>query len=115
MVTLATGWMKTCYGSRSASSRGACQVGEVGLAGWIFSEIGYWYQKGYKRLRGERMVRVMFLTFEISRPIQFKPWWYKSQLTIRCGWLWFAAGWHPLREDELHGLIKAGATVWGGE
>lgn len=57
----------------------------------------------------------MYFTLEISNPVQLKFWWYKSPLTFRFGFLWFAFGWHPLREDELHGLIKDGATAWGVE
>jgi hypothetical protein len=57
----------------------------------------------------------MYFTFEISSPVQLKFWWYKSCLTFRFGFLWFAFGWHPMREDQLHSLVKSGVTTWGKE
>lgn len=57
----------------------------------------------------------MYLTFEISTPFLVKPGYYKSSLTRRVYWLWFAIGYHPMREDELHDIIRSGVTQWGGK
>ena len=43
----------------------------------------------------------MYFTFEISRPFQRRPRLYRSKITIRFTWLYFALGWHPIREDEM--------------
>jgi hypothetical protein len=55
----------------------------------------------------------MYFTFEISNPVQLKAWWYVSPLTIRFGFLWFAFGWYPMREDEMYDLVERGLTKWG--
>lgn len=47
----------------------------------------------------------MLFMFECSRPSQKKPWWYRSDMNTRIGWLWFAFSFYRMREDEL--LAKA--------
>lgn len=54
----------------------------------------------------------MFFTFEISRPFQRRPFWHSSRISKRCGWLWFAIGFHPMREDELLDMARRGETEW---
>ena len=54
----------------------------------------------------------MFFTFEISNPCQWRPFFFKSSAVIRCGWLWFSIGWHPMREDEYFYLIQTGMLEW---
>jgi hypothetical protein len=55
----------------------------------------------------------MYFTFEISRPFHAKPFFFRSSVTIRAGWLWFAVGWHPMREDQHFIMVKKGLLTWG--
>lgn len=44
----------------------------------------------------------MYFVFEISNPIQIKPYIYRSHTTrIRVVWFWFAFSIHPGRYDEM--------------
>jgi hypothetical protein len=55
----------------------------------------------------------MCIVFEISKPFQIKPGFYRSSITIRFYWLWFAISWHPMREDEMISLAMNGKAYWG--
>ena len=58
----------------------------------------------------------MFMVFEISRPIVWKPYVYRSELTkLRLVWLCFALSFHKIRFDELMDLAAAGIAVWVGK
>lgn len=48
----------------------------------------------------------MLFMLEVSRPLQKKPWHYRSRINRRFGWLWFAFSIHHMREDQL---LKAAA------
>ena len=55
----------------------------------------------------------MFFVFEISKPFQFKPGFYRSEITIfRVWWLWFALELHAGRYDEMLNLSASGVVVW---
>ncbi|HEY6019785.1 MAG TPA: hypothetical protein VIY48_07740 [Candidatus Paceibacterota bacterium] len=54
----------------------------------------------------------MYFVFEISRPFQIKPGFYRSPITIRVYWLWFAVAFHPMREDELLKLALSNSVIW---
>jgi hypothetical protein len=55
----------------------------------------------------------MFFVFEISKPFQIKPGFYRSEITIfRVWWLWFALSLHPGRYDEMLDLSASGVVVW---
>jgi len=57
----------------------------------------------------------MYFTFEISRPICWRPSFYRSRLTtFSLTWLFFGISLHPMRQDEMHDLIRSGLTKWGG-
>lgn len=53
----------------------------------------------------------MFFVFEISRPLQLKPYFYNGNgvtTIFRVCWLWFALSIHPMRWDELIDLALSG-------
>lgn len=55
----------------------------------------------------------MFFVFEISKPFQIKPGFYRSEITLfRVWWLWFALSLHPGRYDEMLNLSASGVVVW---
>ena len=55
----------------------------------------------------------MFIVFEISKPFQIKPGFYRSEITVfRVWWLWFALNLHPGRYDEMLDLSASGVVVW---
>jgi hypothetical protein len=57
----------------------------------------------------------MFIVFEISRPVQWKPHTFKSGLTIfSVCWLLFRISIHPIRYDEMIELAMNGNAIWGG-
>jgi hypothetical protein len=58
----------------------------------------------------------MFFTFEISRPIQWLPGWWRCKgiTTLRVWWLFFSVSLHPMRYDEMISLAGEGTAVWGG-
>lgn len=43
----------------------------------------------------------MTLIFEMSKPFQLKPGFFKSRAMVRCWWLWFAVAYSPRRIDKL--------------
>ena len=45
----------------------------------------------------------MHIVFEISRPVQVRPGFYRCAgvTTFRIWWLWFAVSLHPMRHDEI--------------
>ena len=58
----------------------------------------------------------MFFTVEISRPIQWRPgfWRCPGITTCRVWWLWFSISLHPMRYDEIIALAGSGVVQWGG-
>ena len=54
----------------------------------------------------------MIIVLEISNPPQWKPGYYRSEITRRIWWLWFAVSFHPMRLDELIELANQNVAVW---
>ncbi len=52
----------------------------------------------------------MFVTFEVSRPIQWRPYFHRENgiTTARFTWLLFSVSLHPMRFDELLSLAMSG-------
>lgn len=56
----------------------------------------------------------MFITIEISRPIQWFPGWWRCKgiTTFRIWWLCFSISFHPMRWDEMIELASNGEVRW---
>ena len=51
----------------------------------------------------------MYFVFEISKPFQALPDFYRSNITLfRIVWLWFALSMHPGRYDQMLKLALSG-------
>jgi hypothetical protein len=42
----------------------------------------------------------MVLILELSRHIEWRPWFFESRLMYRIGWLWFAIAWLRVPYEE---------------
>ncbi len=56
----------------------------------------------------------MFFTFEVSRPFQWKPGFFRKEgvTSWRVWWGWFAIACHPMRFDEMMSGANQGVFVW---
>lgn len=50
----------------------------------------------------------MTILFEISRPLQWRPGIYRSDVALRIWWLWFAICFWPMRQDEMLNEVAKG-------
>jgi hypothetical protein len=58
----------------------------------------------------------MFITIEVSRPIQWLPGWWRCKgiTSLRVWWLFFSISIHPMRYDEMIELAGSGSVGWTG-
>lgn len=43
----------------------------------------------------------MLIVFEVDRPVQLKPFWFRSRIMFRVGWLFFAIAFSKLDLRQL--------------